>query len=300
MRCDELITAGSWGPDLAIRRRMADYVVDGVRLGAIELKTTTGSANDVFLEKQSREIFTASLVLAKLGYQNVQLTSRDATGKRLERPDLDARLAGNVEIGLEVAIVEATLNAKRKTALYGIEKDIRDLLDADPTFAEAFGNYRLTVFVNGVGPYPRAHVGSKKEAIAIKGDIVAFIRAREHQAPTSGFFSDFPPKYTTLVSRGAQYHAEIWGEGPQVTICNGAGTIERTQLKDAIRILNRHRESALTYRPIATWLILFLPDPWDRNIASGIARLNPPIDPFLKAYVADVALRIIELPTQVT
>lgn len=300
MTYDELIAAGIWGGQiLALRQRMSDYIVDGVRLGAIELETKSGSANDVFLEKRIGEILTASLVLAQLGNENVQLTSTDATGKELERPDLDARLADGTEIGLEVADVVATRDAKHDAVMSGIEKDIRDLLETDPTFAKGFGNYYLTVTVNGVGPYPRAQVGSKKEATAMREEIVTFVRAGNHQVPTENYFSNFPPQYLTLFARGAQYNAEAWEHEPYFTMSEGASTIDTAyRPTDVLRVLERHRNSALTYRPVATWLILLLTDHLEyfRNTISEIARLNPPIHPFLKAHIADTAGRIIELP----
>ncbi len=182
MTYDEIISSGRLaGQTLALWQRMADYSLDGIRLGSVELETKSGSANDVFLAKKIGEIHETSLVLARAGLEKLAFTSLDAMGKCLERPDLDVRLLDGTHIGLEVAHVVATADAKHDAEMSGIERSVHDALDSDSSFAKAFGDYYLDVTLSDIDTYPRSQIASKQEAALIKSEIMAFILDGEHQ-----------------------------------------------------------------------------------------------------------------------
>ena len=138
MTHDELIAAGIWsGKILEVRQRMAEYTVDGVRFGTMELETKSGSPNDVHLEKRISEITTAAMVSSYLGYEGIQLISVSRDGKPLERPNLDARLPDGTYIGVEVADANESSQRKHESGRNLIEVAVGDLLDTDASFRMA-------------------------------------------------------------------------------------------------------------------------------------------------------------------
>lgn len=80
------------------------------------ITTKTPSLNDKHLDKQTSEITTAARVFSLLGYESVEFITVGANGKRLERPDLDARLPDGAYIGVEVADVSETSVRKHDSA----------------------------------------------------------------------------------------------------------------------------------------------------------------------------------------
>jgi hypothetical protein len=87
---------------------MADYEVDCRRLGAIDWIARSGSPNDTQLPGDSGEILAAALIFGLLGLDGIRITSIDATGKKLEKPDLDVTFADGTTVGVEAADVIAT------------------------------------------------------------------------------------------------------------------------------------------------------------------------------------------------
>ena len=299
MTHDELIAAGIWsGKILEVRQRMADYTVDGVRFGTIELETKSGSPNDVHLEKRISEITTAALTFSYLRYEGVALISVGPGAKPLERPDLDAHLPNGAYIGVEVADVSETSQRKHESGRSLIEVAVSDLLDTDASFRRAMAECYFALTLNGIGPSRPVQIGSKKEAKAIADEIVAFVRSGAHLASSGDYFSTFPAKYKTLHARGAQYHAERMGGGPHFTVSEGASAIGPVHRRDeVIRVLDDHRASAAGYRPLPTWLFLFLTDTMEYfyNTIATVEASKPPIAPFVRAYLVDAAARILLL-----
>jgi hypothetical protein len=299
MTYDELIAAGIWsGNMLDVRQRMADYTVDGVRFGTIELETKSGSPNDVHLEKRISEITTAALAFSYLRYEGVALISVGPDAKPLERPDLDAYLPNGAYIGVEVADVSETSQRKHESGRSLIEVAVSDLLDTDASFRMAMAECHFALTLNGIGPNRPVQIGSKKEAKAIGDEIVAFVRSGAHLASSGDYFSTFPAHYKTLHARGAQYHAERMDSGPHFTVSEGASAIGPMHRRDeVIRVLDDHRASAAGYRPLPSWIFLFLTDTMEyfHNTIAAVEASKPPIAPFVRAYLVDAASRILLL-----
>ncbi len=299
MNHDELIAAGIWsGEMLAIRSRMAEYSIDGARFGLMDLATKSGSQNDVYLEKRISEIVTAAMVLSRLGYERVELFSVDANGNALESPDLDCRLPNARHIGIEVAEVVETDAAKHNASRNAVEVIVGDLIDNDPTFASAFGNFFFSLSLNGIGPNSPVRIASKKEAQAIALEVEGFIRSGHHQAPSPDYFRQFPAEYNTLHTRGAQFHASTLESGPYFSMGEGASAIGRVHhLAEVIRVLDKHRRQAVKYRKLPTWMILFLTDALEyfHNTIATVVESRPSTSPFERAYLMDAAGRLQEL-----
>jgi hypothetical protein len=299
MTHDELIAAGIWsGKILEVRQRMAEYTVDGVRFGTMELETKSGSPNDVHLEKRISEITTAAMVFSYLGYEGIQLISVSRDGKPLERPDLDARLPDGTYIGVEVADVSESSQRKHESGRNLIEVAVGDLLDTDASFRTAMAECYFALTLNGIGPNRPAQIGSKKEAKAIADEIVAFVRSGAHLARPDDYFATFPAKYETLHARGAQYHAERMAGGPNFTVSEGASAIGPMHRRDeVIRVLDGHRASAAGYRSLPTWIFLFLTDTMEYfyNTIAAVEASKPRIAPFVRGYLVDAASRTLFL-----
>ncbi|MGA7202302.1 MAG: hypothetical protein WBX26_10765 [Candidatus Cybelea sp.] len=299
MTHDEIIAAGIWsGKILEVRRRMADFTVDGVRFGTMELETKSGSPNDVHLAKRISEITTAAMDFSYLRNEGIALISIGPDAKPLERPDLDARLPSGAYIGVEVADVSETSERKHEAGRSLIEVTVSDLLDTDASFRTAMAESYFALTLNGIGPSRPVQIGSKREANAIANEIVAFVRSGAHLASSGDYFSTFPAKYKTLHTRGAQYHAERMDSGPHFTVNEGASAIGPMHRRDeVIRVLDDHRVSAAGYRPLPTWIFLFLTDTMEyfHNTIAAVEASKPPITPFVRAYLVDAASRTLLL-----
>lgn len=298
MTYDELIAAGIWsGKMLEFRSRMAEYIVDGGRFGEMCLKTKSGSENDTHLDKRTSEISTACMLFSYLGYDKIDIASLDPDGKQLERPDLDVSLPDGSLIGLEVADVSETDQRKHESGRNLVEVRINDLLANDPSFKMAMGKVYFTVTLNGIGPYRRREIASKKEAQAIATEIEAFVRSGEHLKPMEDYFGTFPAAYPTLNGRGAQVHVEQWDDEAYLSISEGASTIGPAHRRDeVIRVLDDHRESAKRgYRNLPTWIALLLTDPLEYfyNTIFAVEKSKPPIEPFMRAYLMDAVARAL-------
>jgi hypothetical protein len=282
---DELIAMGIWsGRVLEMRKRMAEYFVDGKRFGSVNLETKSGSPNDPHLAQRISEITTAAMVLALLEYERVEITTMSPDGKDLERPDLDVLLPNGDLIGIEVADVSETDQRKHQAGQNRIEVQIADLLDSDPTFKKAMGFTYLTINLNGIGVAQHVQIGSNKEARQITDELVAFVRSGAHLAPSD---------------EGAQFHAEVWEHEPCFSVSEGASTIGPAhRLGEVLRVLDKHRASAEEgYRNIPTWIALLLTDTLEYfyNTIDAVERTRPSISPFVRAYVIDATWRMLLL-----
>lgn len=295
---DDLIAKGVWsGNMLEVRSRMSDYLVDGSRFGEMPMVTKSPSPNDTHLDKNTSEITTAAMIFSYLRYERLEFVTRGIDGRRLERPDLDVKLPDDLVIGVEVADVSETAQRKHESGRNLIEVTINDLIDRDALFREALGNTYFSLILNGVGPDASVEIRSKKEAQAIAAEVEAFVRSGQHTAPSEGYFATFPLRLKTLGARGAQYNSEP-APSPYFSLSEGAGTIgRRSRTEEVIRVLDDHRSSARTYRPLPTWIMMLLTDPMEYFYGTihAVAALKPPIHPFVRAYLSDAASRVIEL-----
>lgn len=280
---DEIIAEGTiWrGQALELRQRMANFTVDGDRYGTLLAQTRSGSVHDRRLSKKWTEIATAAFVLGRLGYEGVQFFTKSRDGADLERPDLDARFATGEIIGIEAAEVGTTSRMKHDSHIAVLEHTVRDLIEADAMFAEAFGPYYVTVSVSNV--LGDRDVASKKQAQAMLDEVIAFIRSGGHRKedasdPDHAWFGDAFP---TLRKRGATYYVSEADYGPYFGVMDG-GTVNPNPETDEIqRVLDSHRRQARGYRMARTWMLMYLPDSneiYRRTVPafSETNRISPP------------------------
>ena len=183
MTHDELIAAGIWsGKILEVRQRMADYTVDGVRFGTIELETKAALPTTCIWRRGYLKSRRPPWPFRTSRYEGVELISVGPDAKPLERPDLDAHLPNGAYIGVEVADVSETSQRKHESGRSLIEVAVSDLLDTDASFRRAMAECYFALTLNGIGPNRPVQIGSKKEAKAIADEIVAFVRSGAHLA----------------------------------------------------------------------------------------------------------------------
>ncbi len=289
---DEIIAHGDiWKGDiLEMQRRRADFTVDGQRYGSLLPETRSGSPHDERLTKRSEEIVTGAFILARLGYKRIQILTRDPNGVSLERPDLDVRFEDGNELGLEVAQAATTNRMKHDSHMAELEHKIGDLIDSDPSFAQDFGPYYVTISASSV--LGERDVQSKKQTQALIGDVEAFIRSGRHRKQEDPDDPDdrwFGPKYPTLHARGATFFSSPSAIGPEFNTLDGGTVNPHPETDEVIRILDQHRRQAIDYRTKHTWIAMYLTDPFEafRNTAGAIAALQPAIDPFEQFHLAD-------------
>ena len=298
---DEIVRRGDiWrGTILELHARKADFTVDGVRFGTLLVETKSGSPHDRRLTKRSEEIVTAAFILGRLGYEGVDLITKANDGADLERPDLDARFSDGTIVGIEIAQVGSTKRMKHDAHIAMLEHTIRDLIDSDSGFAEAFGPWYLTVNISSV--LGERDVSSKKEAQTLTAEVIAFIRARAHRQDESeqddmesGYF---PLEYATLHSRGATYYAAPAAYGPYFGTMSGGTVNPNPETDEIIRVLDEHREQAKTYRMQRIWMLMYLPDSNEifRHTIRAISDLKPPIEPFEQCHISDAVWNVVSL-----
>jgi hypothetical protein len=297
---DEIIARGDiWrGPILELRKRMADFIVDGVRFGELLPETKSGSVHDRRLTKRSEEIVTAAFILGRLGYERVHIFTRDADGKDLERSDLDVRFETGETIGVEVAQVSPTSRMKHDANIAVLEHAVRDLIETDSAFADDFGPYYLSVSQSG--PLGDREVANKKIGQRMVEEVVAFVRAQAHR--TNDDYGDEPdgwfgPEYPTLHARSATYYVTPAVYGPYFSVMDGGTVNPNPETEEVIRVLDQHRRQAASYRRERNWILLYLPDTNEvfRNTVEATSRLKPDIAPFEQCHIADAVWRLTSL-----
>ncbi|HKU68849.1 MAG TPA: hypothetical protein VJP85_13830 [Candidatus Baltobacteraceae bacterium] len=281
-----------------MRKHMAEFTVDGVRFGELLPETKSGSVHDRRLTKRSEEIVTAAFIFGRLGYQRVQIFTRDTDGKDLERSDLDVRFETGEIIGVEVAQVSPTSRMKHDANIAVLEHTIRDLIETDSGFADAFGPYYLSVSQSG--PLGDREVANKKIGERMVEEVVAFVRAQAHR--TSDESGDEPngwfgPEYPTLNGRSATYYVHPAAYGPYFSVMDGGTVNPKPETEEVIRVLDQHRRQAASYRRRRNWILLYLPDTNEvfRNTVEAVSRLNPDIAPFEQCHVTDSVWRLASL-----
>jgi hypothetical protein len=291
---DDIIRRGTWGGKRGdMYKRMAEYKVDGVRLGGIDWPTRSGSRNDRRLETRANEILGAAMIVGLLGVENVSIRSLEPAGTQLESPDFDVTFSDGRTIGFEAADVVATRQGQHQSETEALRSAILDLGASDPTFDSAFGNHYISVFLSG--PFTKNHQIGKTERLAIQGEIEAFIRSGGHVTGRTG--SRFSVTYPTLHSRGATWHSSA-SPVRAFEVGHSAGNgVGDPAVADIVRVLDSHRSSAVKYRKLPLWIGLIVTDRWDffRDTLNAVAASPPSVAPFERCYLADDSGRLLEL-----
>lgn len=277
-----------------MQERMAEYMVNRTRLGGICWKMRTSSPNETRLDPKDNEILGAALIFGMLGLESVNIVSKDPAGNDLERPDLDVTFSDRSTVGFEAADVVETHQGKHASESEALRTGILDLRANDASFATAFGSRRIVVFLSS--PLStKQRIEGKSERQAIQSELEQFIRAGEHTGRTSGV--TFSRTYPTLHSRGATWHSSPFPV-PGFDVGHGAGgKISDPAISEIIRVLDKHRSSAATYRKLPLWIGLIMTDRWEflRGTLDAVAASPPQIAPFERCYLADDGGRVLEL-----
>jgi hypothetical protein len=97
---DRLLTE-SWFTRRAQWEAIAEFTIDGGRLGAQPYRLASGSRHETRLEQKLSETFLVAHALAHLGYRNINLKARESPDFCVSFPT--AVGSGNGTIGIELA-----------------------------------------------------------------------------------------------------------------------------------------------------------------------------------------------------
>lgn len=290
MTHDEMIAGGLWGvgEHRLMRERMAEFLVDGRRLGERPWQSLSGRLEDYELVKSDREILTAAFALGRLGHERVEIRSVDELGHPLDRPDLDAVVDG-CSVGIEVADVRALAGHEGLKRLMRI--GIAQMLD-DDSFREAFGANALCVNLNPLASFSHTPLKDRAEARRLLAELIAFIEAGDHLPAFDGNLRSFPERYTALVARGCEFHCDSLESGPYFDLGDGPrmGLPYEPDCGRLLAVLNKHRRQAAKYRAVPElWIVLYLTDSDERyrRTLDAIASAAPSITPFTRCIVTD-------------
>lgn len=268
-------------------KRIAQYTVDGTRAGTLDWPPDR-------LDQTLNEIQGVMLIFGLLEYERLQITSVDQAGRKLEHPDLDVTLIDGTLLGVEQAEVTNMSQGKHEAETDKIAVSVRRLVSDDPSFAEAFGNHRVLVFL-GSQAVGKHMIQSRNERLQITAEIERFIRAGEHA--TGKGQGSFLSRYPCLASRGA-----TWGSSQSLSpaIDFGHSTTNPTltsMVPDVVRVLNKHRDAATNYRKLPLWLMMNLTDRWNfsRKTLEQLLSEHLNIEPFERCYIADDMGRLLEV-----
>lgn len=298
MTYDEMIARGLFGTGKhsEMRQRMAEYMVDGKRLGAISWPSETGSLHSRRLSKDAGEILGSASILSLLGFDGVVITSEDSTGRKLERPDLDVKFKDGTEIGVEQADVSPPDEYKHDAESDQLRTYILTLMQNDASFLTSFGLNNVTVFLSShlVG---RLQIQSKNERVAIQAELEQFLRTEEHAA--GGTAIAFSAAYPTLYERGATWHSSAFPEPTFELGHVGGDGLSVPTTQDVARVLAKHGQSAAKpdYRKLPAWITMLMTSRWEffRDTLDAVAKNPPLIAPFERGYLQDDTGRVLEI-----
>jgi hypothetical protein len=267
---------------------IGSYECDGKPMREYELETVTGSQFDTRIKKPYKEVLTIAYVLSKLGFTKLKITSLDPAGKPLDRPDVDVCLPDGSTVGVEHADVMGTALARQDALFEEIEIAVSTRLVSDAQFSTAYGNSAVHVSLNGLPP--SAPLGGP-EATLIEAELLTFFASGAHAAASSSGNSEpFPNSAPKLFARGGRYSV-LQSQDPEFHIGEGPQLISPADnlYDDVVRILDRHRNQAATYRGPRNWIVLFLPFATElfAKTIDAVKAKPPAITPFERAFIAD-------------
>ena len=226
---------------------VADFRIDGRRLGAEPYRVASRSRHETRLEQKQSETFLTAHALAHLGYRDVVLVAREA-------PDFCAILPPSTEsIGIEHAELVAPDSARWRNAIENIRIAVRDKVDADAGLQAAIrGRYISFSFW-----YCPNRSAERRVVCEITELLRNDANDREHHGERIFDGARFP----TLFEHGAHLHVTKFA-GASVDVSAGAHSFDPRSISDvALKVLERKRKTARKYGMIAPlWLILSVTD----------------------------------------
>jgi len=279
---DRLMTEG-WFTRSAQWAAVAEFRIDGRRLGAEPYQLASRSRHETRLEQKQSETFLTAHALAHLGYRDVVLEAREA-------PDFRATLPPSTKsIGIEHAELVEPESARWRNAIENVRIAVRDEVDADAGLHAAIRG-RYVSFSFWRCPDRSAERRVVREITELlRNDAID----KEHHGKRILDGARFP----TLVAYWAHLRVTKFA-GASVDVTAGAHSFDPRSIADVARkVLERKRKTARKYDTTAPlWLILSVTD--QRGVFSDslefLDRLqNIEIEPYERVVVYDEGRAVV-------
>ncbi len=254
---------------------VAEYTIDGARLGSEPYRFASASRAETRLEKKQGEVFLVAAALARIGYRRVALRSR-------ESPEFAATVptpGGPRKIGIEVTELVHPSSARWRNAIANVDAKVREAIDADPTLQAAISGWIVCV---GLHRCP-----DRAAEPVLVSELLALLRNGLASGRPAGRVDERLPalaRHEAIVASNASR-----GSRGIVVVQPGATSFDPWSLAPVARDrLALKRKRARTYDLTAPiWLIISLTD--DRGVfgasLSDLRDLKPAIDPYERVTI---------------
>jgi hypothetical protein len=273
------LVAERWFANPGHWRAVADFTVDGRRLGAEPYRLASRSPHETRLEQKQSETLLVADALAHLGYHGVALQARESPDFRATfRLGAGGRLG---TVGIELAQLVEPESARWHNAIENLRIAVRDAVDADPALQTALsGRYVSLNFW---------HCPKRSAERRLLREILELLRS-DMLAAERGGNRIVDGRFPTLVQHWAHVHVNA-SEHAYVDVTASAHTFDPRSLAQVARkVLERKQKKALGYdRSAPLWLVLSVTD--QRGIFGEsldlLERFNLTIDPFERVVVCN-------------
>lgn len=276
---DRLLTE-QWFTRTAPWQAVADFSIDGRRLGAEPYRLASRSRHETRLEQKQSETFLLAHALAYLGYRNVALAAR-------ESPDFRATFADRSAVGIEVAELVEPSSARWRNAIENVRIGVRDAVDAEPALQVALAGHYVSLNL--------WHCPSRTAEGRLLREIPALLRSDAlHAARQGNRIVD--PRFPTLAEHWAHLYVSPF-DGAYVDVTASAHSFDsRSLARVALKVLERKQKKARHYDTTAPlWLVLSVTD--QRGVFGDsldlLERLEVPIASYERVVVYNEGRAVI-------
>jgi hypothetical protein len=264
-------------------RALADFTIDGRRLGAEPYQRISRSFHETRLERKQGEAFLLSCVLAHLGHRDVALRAR-------ESPDFTATFGSAISIGIEVAEVVEPKSARWRNAIENVRIGVRDAVDANPNLQIALANRYVSLDL--------WRCPERTAEFRLIREIPQLLLSDLLSGGSLGSrITD--KRFPTLVEHWAHLYVNAF-DGGYIDVTAAANSFDPRGLAEvALKVLKRKQKKAHAYdTTFPLWLILCVTD--QRGVFSEsldlLERFEVDITPYERVIIFDNGRAVIWEP----
>lgn len=275
LRTIDRLLAEGWFTRTALWKAVADFTVDGRRLGAEPYEFTSGSRHETRLAQKQSETFLLAHALANLGHRDVALQSRESPDFRVTFP------AGASAVGIEVAELVEPESARWRNAIENVRVGVRDVIDADPNLRAAIAGRYVSLSL--------WHCPNRAAERRLVSEIRELLRSDALSAKCYGnriVDSRFP----TLTQHWAHLLVTQSDSGYVDVSASAHSFDSRSLAQVALKVLERKQKKAQAYdRTAPLWLILSVTD--QRGVFGDsldvLEHISVAIEPFERVVICN-------------
>ncbi len=281
---DRLLAEG-WFTRTAQWAAVADFTIDGRRLGAEPYQLASSSQHETRLQQKQSETFLVAHALAHLGYRDVELRARESPDFRATFPITASPANGT--IGIELAELVEPDSARWANAVENVRIGVRDAVDADGTLRAAISGRYVSLSLWRC-PNRSAERRLVREISELLGSDAIAAECHGNRIVDA--------RFRALVEHWAHLHVTTF-DGGYVDVTASAHSFDpRSLAQVALKVLERKRKKARDYDiTVPLWLILSVTD--QRGIFGDsldlLERLDVVIDPYERVVVYNEGRAVI-------